>query len=334
MRFGFPPQHGHGAAGVAPRLILGGAPVSAPGSGIDALARGRGLAGDAERHAAVESVTPSQPMAEWDGAQTADAIQTRATPIYNQRAPGGPDGSRAHLDLLCRRADRSDIPAASPTTMQQADGDVLTTCAAGVPPVFTTRGTEDPAFPTSTGIRTLVEVPDLFRPSEDSRAQLDLPRGRADRRDGPVASPATLRKGDGEMLATCTAGVSPAIILPGSGDPALPATAGTDAPPLKKLRTLPPDDDLEMAILASILDLSKQQQDTSDEQRRVHERHLEDKLRTQNLRREVVIADGNCFYRALATHLYGDQERHMEARTLIVTEVMTQPDPYTPSSLD
>ncbi len=106
------------------------------------------------------------------------------------------------------------------------------------------------------------------------------------------------------------------------------------SPPIKRPRNEPPDDDLEVALLASILEFSKRQHADIEEQRRVHERHLDAKLFQQNLRRAAVLADGNCFYRALALHTLGDQDHHMVAREAIVQEVQQHADLYAPFEQD
>lgn len=42
----------------------------------------------------------------------------------------------------------------------------------------------------------------------------------------------------------------------------------------------------------------------------------------------AVVGDGNCFYRALARALWGDESRHAEARALVVAELRAKPELY------
>ena len=97
-------------------------------------------------------------------------------------------------------------------------------------------------------------------------AHPDTVRSGTEARDISAASPASLRDSDGGFLATCTAGVPPDATQRNCSDPALPPMHGTDTfseepgplkPPIKRPRIEPPDDDLEVALLASILDFSK-----------------------------------------------------------------------------
>merc|ERR1712232_682580 len=43
-----------------------------------------------------------------------------------------------------------------------------------------------------------------------------------------------------------------------------------------------------------------------------------------------VEADGNCQFRALAAHLYGDEARHAELRALVVRQLQAKPQRYAP----
>ena len=138
---------------------------------------------------------------------------------------------------------------------------------------------------------------------------------------------------------THTSGLAPGSEPPSSSSPfcgarppahcRVPSTGGNRASDLTTA-----DGELEAAIVASVLELSKLQHDSLVGHRRQLETQLADKLTRRGLRIATVQADGNCMFRAVALLLLGDEELHSIVRTDAVSEVRGFPASYAPFETD
>ncbi|GLJ32895.1 hypothetical protein SUGI_0662500 [Cryptomeria japonica] len=98
--------------------------------------------------------------------------------------------------------------------------------------------------------------------------------------------------------------------------------------------TTPVEEDKKQAQLSTLLDedqekntsSSPQADDEEDDIQAQFEAHLDE----SRLRMEPMLADGNCFFRALADQIEGDQEQHSKYRQMVVEYIMNHRSHFEP----